>query len=91
MDLATDGGGDEDVARLRDEIDVADRLRAGEAADGAGLGHVRLELPDVDAIRLPDAALDVADPDDCAALSPEQSRGDAADVAEALHHYLAAA
>ena len=88
MDLAADGGGNQDVARLGDQIGVADRLRPGEASDGAGLGDVRLELTDVDAIGLPDAALDVADAEDDAALAPEQPCRHAADVSEALDDHL---
>ena len=62
----------------------------GKSDHAAGLGHVVLELADVEAVGVPDPALDVADARDRAPVAPQQTRGHAAHVAEALHDDLLA-
>ena len=56
----------------------------GEIDHAARRGHVRLELRDVDAARVPDRALEVAHAGDDGAVVPEHAGGDGADIAEAL-------
>ena len=62
----------------------AERLRAGEADDGAGLLLVLGDGGDVEAALVVGAALAVADGDDAGALGGQQLGGDGASVAEAL-------
>ena len=83
-ELRSDRRRNQDVARLLEDLRVRDGLGVGEPADAAGGGDVGLELSDVESFRVPDAALDVADPDDDAALAPEEPCRNAADVAEPL-------
>src|SRR5437899_308160 len=72
------------VARLCEDLRVRAGFGAAESRVAPGVGDVSLELADVGPLRVEDAPLDVAHPNDHAALAPEQASRDAADVAEPL-------
>src|SRR5205823_4418870 len=76
---------------LLEDLGVGQRFRAREPDHAAALGDVLLQEPHVDALRIPDGALEVAETGDHAPVAPEHPGGDAADVAEALDHDLLAA
>src|SRR5262249_9675381 len=91
VDLGRHRRRDQHVARLLEELRIGERVGAGEIDDATAFGNVGFELADVDALRVPDGASEVADPGDHAAVVPKHARGHAADVAEALDHDALAA
>jgi hypothetical protein len=82
--LRAHGGRDEDVAGLLEDVGVRDRVGVGDPDNATALGDASRELTDVEAPRIPDAAVDIGDADDVAAFAPLQARDHAADVADSL-------
>jgi hypothetical protein len=74
-ELRAHGGRDEDVAGLLEDVGVRDRVGVGEPDNATALGDVSRELTDVEAPRIPDAAVDIGDADDVAGHGPRRAGG----------------
>ncbi len=83
-DDAVEGAGGEDVARLLEEQGGIDGFRLFEADDAARFGDVFAEFGDIEAIGIPDRAVDIGDAGDFHPVGGEGEDRVRSDVAETL-------
>src|SRR5207237_8521090 len=84
------GRGQQDVARLFEDVLVGDEIGPRESDDAARLLDVLLEGPDIEPLAVPDPALVVAHPLDHGPVAPEHARSSPAHGAEPLDTHLPA-
>src|SRR5581483_9943679 len=85
-DLILARGEDEDVARKLEQLGVRDPLAALPVRERAMLRDVLVERGHVEPALVEEPARDVGDGDHARAVLVQLRGGDAADVAESLHH-----
>src|ERR1700722_9460656 len=83
-DDAVKGRGDEDFARLDEQVLVGNFVATGESGDAPGARIVVFERMEIESLRVIDTAADIADADNARAILGHARRRVTADVAEAL-------